>query len=361
MNNFKTISILGLLFFCSTVGAAQSFSINGTANDLDDGTWLYVSNYATQKVLDSTQVIKGKFHLAGKSTEKASKVFLYTAKYTNYVTFWVENTVNITVQKGAFKKAVITGSPTQDEDQQLAQLRKPLQKRQDSIYHLLDNSKDPAVKKELQGLLKVLKKEEQEFDIAYVKNNPNSLVAASLLDIYAVTWGKQTTSALYANFSTAMKNTSYGQNIKQYIALNQDIKVGDRYVDFELKNTVGKKIKLSAIKGKYILLEFWASNCGPCREENPNLVKTYARFKGKGLNILGISNDHDKQSWLKAIKDDQLTWENVGELKGNTNSAALIYSVNAYPTNFLIDEKGVIIAKNLRGAALDKKLQELLP
>lgn len=143
--------------------------------------------------------------------------------------------------------------------------------------------------------------------------------------------------------------------------LSREIKIGGKYVDFEQTNTVGKKIKLSDIKGKYILLEFWGSWCGPCRQDNPELVKTYNTYRAKGLEIFGVANEENKAQWLKAIKDDGLLWENVTDLKGNKNEAIFIYGINAYPTNYLIDEKGIIIAKDLRGKELSDKLAELLP
>lgn len=124
---------------------------------------------------------------------------------------------------------------------------------------------------------------------------------------------------------------------------------------------MGKKVKLSDIKGKYILLDFWAAWCGPCREENPKLVELYKQYHGKGFNILGVSADDNRAAWLAAIKQDGLLWENVSDLRGDKNKAALIYGVDAFPTNYLINQDGIIIAKNVRGKALEDKLKQLFP
>jgi peroxiredoxin len=149
--------------------------------------------------------------------------------------------------------------------------------------------------------------------------------------------------------------------VNAFITLNKNPKTGDHFEDFTQLNASGKKVALSDIKGKYVLLEFWASWCGPCREANPGLVKTYHRFKDKGFAILGVSLDENKAGWLKAIEDDSLAWENISDLKGDKNEAAMIYGINAVPSNFLINAQGTIIAVNLRGASLEKKLEELLP
>ena len=143
------------------------------------------------------------------------------------------------------------------------------------MSQLLASATDEIAKKELKEKLNLAENAEKELDINYVKNNPNSLISTNLLNVYSSTWGKEKVAELYQNLSTEMKNTSYGKNIKDFITLNQEIKIGGKYVDFEQANTAGKIIKLSNIKAKYILLEFWGSWCGPCREENPNLVKTY--------------------------------------------------------------------------------------
>ncbi|MES2809852.1 MAG: TlpA disulfide reductase family protein, partial [Bacteroidota bacterium] len=138
--------------------------------------------------------------------------------------------------------------------------------------------------------------------------------------------------------------------------------IGALAPDFTQPDADGKLIKLSSFKGKYVLIDFWASWCGPCRAENPNVVKAYQKYKSKNFTILGVSLDrpNDKEGWLNAVKKDGLEWTQVSDLKYWSNAAAALYYVQSIPANFLLDPNGKIIAKNLRGTDLDDKLAEVL-
>ncbi|WP_345949159.1 TlpA disulfide reductase family protein [Mucilaginibacter sp. PAMB04274] len=344
------------------IPTAPGYRIDGTVTGIPDNTWLYLRTATPDKEIDSCRVNGGKFSMSGQITEKAVPVYLHTAKYTNYVHFWLENTIiNITVKAGEFKKGLISGSATEDEDRRLDQLRKPHSMAADSLEQILDKTKDSTERRSLLINIRAANDKGKEVEKEWVRKHPNSLVAANILNIYATGWGKETTQALYQQLSLEMKATRYGREISDYLSLNKNLKVGDHYADFEQVNTAGKVVRLSQIRGKYILLDFWASWCGPCREENPQLAQTYARFKDKGFAILGVSMDENKSQWLQAVKKDQLTWENVSDLRGDKNKATLMYGVSAIPNNFLIDQNGIIIAKNLRGRALDTQLEKLLP
>ncbi len=154
-------------------------------------------------------------------------------------------------------------------------------------------------------------------------------------------------------------NTAVDQFLKRMEAI-KPVSIGQLAPSFEMASSDGKVVKLSDFKGKYVLLDFWASWCGPCRAENPNVVKTYLAFENKKFTILGISLDDDKVSWLKAIKDDKLTWTHVSELKRWESPIANLYKIEGIPANFLLNPEGKIIAKNLRGEALTKFLSQTL-
>lgn len=267
----------------------------------------------------------------------------------------------MSLKDGQFKKGTIKGSATQTENEEIQKIIQPIGLKEDSLRNAFSKTTDPNLKSELRKQIANIKNEEYITYFNYAKTHPNSLIIANITDVYSTTWGKEKTKNIYQLFTPAIQKTTYGKNINSFLTLSQEVKIGGKYVDFEQANINGKKIKLSDVKEKYVLLEFWGSWCGPCREENPQLVKTYHSYKAKGFEILGVAADNDKAQWLKAIKDDKLPWENVCDLKGDKNDVVLIYGINAYPTNFLIDENGIIIAKNLRGKALADKLAELLP
>lgn len=356
----NAMSLLVALLFTTSAATSQNFKVEGTCEGIADGTWLYLRAASPESKLDSSKVVGGRFFFSGNTESEITEVIIHMADYSNYVFFWLESKpMSITLKNGEFKKAIITGSDTQTENEKMVKLKEPINRREDSLSMLLSKTSNLQIRKDIQKEMRAVKDDEYFFYLRYVQQNPNSLNVAKHIDIYASTWGKEKTVKLYKYLSPAMKNTRYGQNIFDFITLNRVIEIGKRFVDFEQANVSGQNVRLSQILGKYTLLEFWASWCAPCREENPSLVETYNQFKDRGFVILGVSADDDKERWLKAVKDDQLTWENVSDLKGDKNKASLMYGIHGYPSNYLIDESGIIIATNLRGDALRKKLEEL--
>ena len=310
------------------------FSLSGKTNGIENGTVLYLDdNSAENNLIDSTTVIDNSFNFKTKLSKAPLKVALRTKTYSNYRFLWLENnTMTFDGTKSDFRNAIVTGSIEEN-------LSQTLSKETESL------PSDEQLKKNME----------------FVSMNPNSVNSAYILSVYSTTWGKEKAKELFDKFSLENKNSEYGKSISKYIELNKNPKIGEKYADFEMENTFGKIEKLSDFNNKIVLLEFWSSNCGPCRKENPNLVKTYEKYNPKGFEIFAVSQDIKKESWLKAIEKDKLPWNQVSDLKGHGNSASLIYGINGIPDNFLIGRNGIIIARNLRGEELNKKLEEIMP
>lgn len=332
----KTLSFLLLIlsFSCFSQNKTE-FSLHGKTKDIPDGTVLLLQNMLTNKFIDSVVVKNNTFLFQTKISSFPIQVVLFD-RSSSAKMIWLENNkMTFNSIATSFKEAVISGSKT---DSLVTKLRKG--------YRTL-KSYEEIVKSEMK----------------FVQNNPNNIASAYTLSVMATVFGKEKSTELFSNMSKENQESEYGKKIASLILDLNDLKpaeIGEKYRDFSMKNQNDEEKKLSDFNGKIVLLEFWASWCMPCRQENPNLVNTYNKFKANGFEIFAVSLDDNKENWLKAIQKDGLNWEQVSDLKGRNNKAALLYRVNAIPQNVLIDKNGVIIERNLRGESLDKKLAEIM-
>ncbi len=334
----------------------DDFVINGEVKGISDSSWVFLQN--NEKLFDSALVLNNKFKLTGK-VDEPTNIFIIIKSTMDYKSLWVENNImTFKAQSGKFLDALITGSETQLEADKYWEKIRPIRKQRDSLKTMLKDGK--GQKNLIQSELEKLEKQNKEIEINYVRENPNSLLSIYMLEIYKTTWGEELVSSLFTNLSKKLKMTDKGKSIKKYIELGKNPKIGDHFIDFTEKNVNDKEVKLSDIKAKVILLDFWGAYCTPCRYENKNLVKTYEEFNSKGFEILGVSGDSDKGNWLKAIEEDGLIWENLRNENGKRSDPFLIYGITGVPENFLINSEGIIIARDLRGEDLIDKLKEIL-
>lgn len=309
--------------------SSHGYEIRGKVAGFPDSTILYFFKNKIHDAVkfDSAFIINNEFHFKGSLEDEAMQIILQTRRGDNFKFFWLENSV-ITFSSTStnLKNAVIKGSGTQDE-----------QVHFDSITR---NNKMKMIQ--------------------YIIDHPNSLISAFVFSIYGPAWGKDTSAMLYDKLGPKMKDNYFGKNISTFISLNKSPKIGDHYANINEPDSNGKMVRISDFTGKVLLLDFWGSWCLPCRANNPKLVEIYKEFNHAGFEILGIAADLEKKAWLAAIQKDGLPWPNVSELKGMDDTAAIIYGVHKYPTNFLIDKQGKIIAIDAEATELRNILLHLL-
>ena len=201
-----------------------------------------------------------------------------------------------------------------------------------------------------------------DFQLKFIQKNSSAFISLLLIpNIARSTNNYIEADSLLASLQDNIESSATAKTIREYIISQKKTSVGALAPDFRLADTAGKKIALSALKGKYVLLDFWAAWCGPCRQENPNVVQAFKTYKNDGFTVFGVSLDKEKKSWLKAIHDDNLQWQHVSDLKFWASEAAILYGITSIPRNFLLDPRGKIIGRDLRGQDLLDKLEELFP
>ena len=342
------------------------YLIIGKIADSDSVTFLLQKRDEGKIItIDSAISKKGSFKMKGGAIDYPQMILLVAKDRRIRTSFYLENSeITITGRLDSLFNAKITGSKTQDEYQAFIESNKTLSNRYINAYTAFQtfSQEGNAVRvAELQNEFKNIENEMIDLQKDFVRNNPRSYVAPSILNSLSYELEADEIESYINAMDTNIAKIPVIENLKERVTAMKAVSVGQKAPDFTMNDVNGNPVALSSkIGSKLLLVDFWAAWCGPCRQENPNLVKVFNEFNKKGFDIFGVSLDQRKEDWLKAIAGDKLSWTHVSDLQYFNNAAAKIYAVNSIPANFLLDETGTIIARNLRGEALYNKVNEVL-
>ncbi|MEO6315631.1 MAG: TlpA disulfide reductase family protein [Chitinophagaceae bacterium] len=375
--------LIGAIVGNNLLAQSSGFTLTGDISNLKAPVeWVYL-NYMinNQRISDSVLVKQDSYHFKGNVTEavQAQLHIRYKAggsgtniipvnSKRDYAIVFLEPG-NITVASvDSFANVVVANSKADAEYRKLQEMAKPYDTRLAALYKDFSaarKSKNDTAMKRLEAQIDSIDGEANEKVYGgYVKNNLSSPLAIYALRNWAgYEMDVSKIEPVFKSLPAATRQSPSGKEMQEKIVTSKKTAIGQLALDFIQDDTLGKPVALRSFRGKYLLVDFWASWCGPCRAENPNLVTTFNKYKGKGFQVLSVSLDRPgaKDKWLKAIQDDQLKWWHVSDLKFWDNAVARQYGIEAIPQNLLLDPTGKIIAKNLRGEALGEKLATIYP
>jgi peroxiredoxin len=363
-----SLSVLFLNVFSQQKQKTFSFKIDGNVRNYT-GKKVYVHHKWDEKdYTDSTQVVNGKFSFNLKSVDPNMYWFTTTNNINaqpNFIFFADASPVKVTLIGDSIYNSILEGGQTQKDYLEYRAMITNFvaeQQKMQNDYNTAAQTNDlntmNAIRSEYGNLNTKFIAGLKNFVKTHSKSAVSGFIIYNDMNNQNIPYEDVLEALSYVDKS--IENTKFIKLASKRVETVKGTLVGYTANNFSQNSPDGKPIKLSDYKGKYVLVDFWASWCGPCRQENPNVVAAYNKYKNKGFTILGVSFDSNKDKWLEAIQRDNLTWDHVSDLKGWGNEVGKIYSISSIPQNILVDKDGKIVAKNLRGQALEEKLAEIL-
>lgn len=354
---------------CTSTPKVPHYNITGKIAGADSVTFILQKRFEGKIVkVDSAMVLKGEFKIKGGAVEFPEVVSLMAKGKRAGLSFYLENAdIVITGHIDSLLIAKVTGSKTQDEYSAYLGSLKTFNERNQALskeYKAANDAGDKTKMAEIEKKGEEMYYEKIAFTKEYVKSHPASYLSPTLLNSVSIEMEADDIETIINALDTNVAKVGIIKDLKTRVALMKKVAIGQKAPDFTLNDVNDQPLALSSKigKSKLLLVDFWASWCGPCRNENPNVVKVWKEFNKKGFDVFSVSLDREgeKDKWIQAIKDDKLTWTHVSDLKWWECAAAKLYAVRSIPGNFLLDETGTIIDKNLTGEKLYNKVKEIL-
>jgi peroxiredoxin len=370
MNKIFLLISLSLVFFagCNSEKKEYNFKAEITVKDAQDSGYVYFKNWEKGKwvAVDSAMLLNGKTEIKGSLNAPTLYFFFYNNLRVTPI-FVEPGEIKINTDKNNLRYVDVEGSESQKlYENFMRNVNIPIDQKISVLgnkYNIARKKGDMNAMDSITKLYEDLESNRRDSMIIFAKENSKSVVPAFLIYQFAYQFSISELEEAANSFDPSLNDVQYVKSIKERIATLKRVQIGQPYLDFTENDTSGNPVSLASVveKNKYVLVDFWAAWCNPCRIENPNILDAYNKYHNKGFTVFGVSFDKERDKWIKAINDDGLIWTQVSDLNGWENKAAKLYGIQSIPQNVLIGPEGKIIARNIRGKELQDKLKELMP